>query len=151
MDKKKYKCNRCVLIILCSVCPSLSLLPHFLKPNAFAGVRFKSRWGILSFFFFNLTFDPLTPTAVALHQDLQKSAACKGCCCARTGRWELHRVATCTPPRSDRLKDAFALHLVDAGRHLLHKQALLLPLAHQAGEEGEAVVVGPGGAGRRLR
>lgn len=103
------------------------------------------------FFFFNLTFDPLTPTAVALHQDLQKSAACKGCCCARTGRWELHRVATCTPPRSDRLKDAFALHLVDAGRHFLHKQALLLPLAHQAGEEGEAVVVGPGGPGRRLR
>lgn len=43
------------------------------------------------------------------------------------------------------------LHLVDAGRHLLHKQAFLLSLAHQAGEEGETVVVGPGGAGRRLR
>lgn len=41
-------------------------------------------------------------------------------------------------------------YLIDAGRHLLHKQALLLSLAHQAGEEGEAVVVGPGGSGRGL-
>lgn len=41
-------------------------------------------------------------------------------------------------------------HLIDAGGHLLHKQTLLLPLADQAGEEGEAVVVGPGGPGGGL-
>lgn len=38
------------------------------------------------------------------------------------------------------------LYLIDAGRHLLHKQALLLSLADQAGEEGEAIVVCPRGA-----
>lgn len=42
------------------------------------------------------------------------------------------------------------LYLIDAGRHLLYKQALLLSLADQAGEEGEAVIVGPGGARRGL-
>lgn len=43
-----------------------------------------------------------------------------------------------------------SLYLIDAGRHLLYEQALLLSLTHQAGEEGEAVVVGPGGARRGL-
>lgn len=43
------------------------------------------------------------------------------------------------------------LYLIDAGRHLLYKQALLLSFADQAGEEGEAVVVGPGWARRGLR
>lgn len=42
------------------------------------------------------------------------------------------------------------LYLIDAGRHLLYKQALLLSLADQAGEEGESVVVGPGRARRGL-
>ena len=43
------------------------------------------------------------------------------------------------------------LYLIDASRHLLHKQALLFSFADQAGEEGEAVVVGSGGARRGLR
>lgn len=43
------------------------------------------------------------------------------------------------------------LYLIDAGGHLLHKQALLLSLPNQAGEEGEAIVVGPRGARRGLR
>lgn len=42
------------------------------------------------------------------------------------------------------------LYLIDAGGHLLYKQALLLSLADQAGEEGEAVVVGSRGARRGL-
>lgn len=44
-----------------------------------------------------------------------------------------------------------SLYLIYAGRHLLYKKALLLSLADQAGEEGEAIVVGPGGARRGLR
>ena len=42
------------------------------------------------------------------------------------------------------------VYLVDAGGHLLYKQAFLLPLAHQAGEQSEPVVVGPGGPRGRL-
>lgn len=43
-----------------------------------------------------------------------------------------------------------ALYLIDACGHLLDEKALLLSLTHQAGEEGETVVVGPGGTGRGL-
>lgn len=41
-------------------------------------------------------------------------------------------------------------YLIDTGRHLLYKQAFLLSFADKAGEEGEAVIVGPWGARRGL-
>lgn len=44
----------------------------------------------------------------------------------------------------------FTLYLIDADRHLLHKEALLLSLTDQAGEEAKTVIIGPGGAGRGL-
>lgn len=43
-----------------------------------------------------------------------------------------------------------SLYLIDACRHLLYKKPLLLSLTDQAGEQGETVVVGPGGTGRGL-
>lgn len=42
------------------------------------------------------------------------------------------------------------LYLIDADGHFLYKQALLLSLADQTGEESETVIVGSWGAWRGL-
>lgn len=61
--------------------------------------------------------------------------------CSRGVEAEFHRYSLQVDTES-----LTPFYLIDAGRHLLYKQALFLSFADKAGEEGEAVVVGPGGA-----